>query len=195
MTSHLEAFLDAMEISRAPIAAQSMGGRIALELALRNPSRVSALALFGSVGLGDVLRSIELVPHLPAPTGPLSALLSQRWMVALGKAFAYGRRAAVQQQDIDAYWAATQFPDCVPALRQALVDFDWRPLTPLQLSQVGVPVVAVFGTRDRTVRPPNAAARVVAMPRGRLVWVRDAGHVVPEEVPAEANEMILGLPG
>lgn len=191
MTDHLAAFFDAVAVERAHVVAQSMGGRIAIELALQAPARVRGLALYGSVGFGVTPRALALVPRLPAPRGALSAFLTQRWMVAMGKGFAYGRRAKVAQADVDAYWSATQFPDCVSALRQALIDFDWRALTLAQCASLRVPTLVVFGTRDRTVRPVNADALTAAVPDGRIVWVRDAGHVVPEEVPDEANAILL----
>ena len=191
MTEHLAAYLDAIGVARAVLVAQSMGGKIAIELALRDAARVRALALFGSVGFGVAPRALPLVPRLPAPRGALSALLTQRWMVAMGKGFAYGRRARVAQADIDAYWATTQFADCVPALRQALIDFDWSELTPEQCAALRVPTLVVFGTRDRTVRPLHAERLTSLVPGARLEWVRDAGHVVPEEVPDESNALLV----
>jgi pimeloyl-ACP methyl ester carboxylesterase len=191
MTAHLAAYFDAAGLSRAPILAQSMGGRIAVEFARLFPSRVAALVLFGSVGFGDVPRMVRLVGRLPAPRGALSALLSQRWMVAFAKAFAYGRRARPSQEDIDAYWSATQFPDTIPAVRQALIDFDWRLLTPELCAQITAPALVAFGTRDRTVRPTTAARLVDAMPHGTLRWIRDAGHVANEEAPDEVNAFVV----
>lgn len=191
MTDHVAAYCDAIGVARAAFAGQSTGGRIAIELAFRDPQRVSGLALYGSVGFGVAPRALPLVPRLPAPRGALSALLTQRWLVAMSKGFAYGRRARVAQADIDAYWAATQFPDCVPALRQVLIDFDWRELTPEQCAALRVPTLVVFGTRDRTVRPLHAERLTAAVPDARLRWVRDAGHVVPEEVADESNALLV----
>jgi pimeloyl-ACP methyl ester carboxylesterase len=191
MTSHVAALFDALGVPSACLVAQSMGGRIAVELARTAPSRVRALAVFGSVGFGEVPPMVSLVPYLPAPRGALSTLLVRRWMVALSKAFAYGRRASVAQADVDAYWAATQFPDFLAAMRQVMIEFDWRSLTPDALAEVTAPALVVFGTRDRTVRPVRAEPLVHALSRGRLYWVRDAGHVANEEAPDEVNPLLV----
>ncbi len=191
MTAHLAALFEALRVDRATVVGQSMGGRIAVELARTQPQRVRALALFGSVGFGEVPSTVSLAPYLPAPRGALSTLLVQRWMVALSKGFAYGNRHAVAQEDIDAYWAATQFPDFLSAMRQALIDFDWRPLTPAVASCITMPTLVVFGTRDRTVRPVHAEALTRVLPHGRLHWIRDAGHVANEEAPAEVNPLLV----
>jgi pimeloyl-ACP methyl ester carboxylesterase len=50
--SFIAAFLDALDIERAWIVGNSLGGLIALRLALSDPARVSALGLVGSAGLG-----------------------------------------------------------------------------------------------------------------------------------------------
>jgi pimeloyl-ACP methyl ester carboxylesterase len=191
LTQHLAATFDALAIQRAAVAGQSMGGRIAVELALTQPDRVRSLVLFGSVGFGEVPATVSLAPYLPAPRGALSTLLVQRWMVALSKAFAYGRRSSVAQDDVDAYWATTQFPDFLAAIRQALIDFDWRPLTPRCVARLAAPTLVVFGTRDRTVRPVHAEELVRSLPRGTLRWIRDAGHVANEEAADEVNPLLV----
>lgn len=191
MSDHLRALFGALDIARAPVVAQSMGGRIAIELALRHPSIVSALALFGSVGIGETTAFAAIANRLPAPRTPLTTVLTQRWIVALGKAYSYGRRGTIAEEDIDAYWATTQFPDFVPALHRALRDFDWRPLSPETLARLTMPAVVFFGTRDRMVRTRGVSERVAALPRGRLHLVRDAGHVANEEAAGEVNTLLV----
>lgn len=191
MTAHLHGVFDVLGVTRGAIVAQSMGGRVATEFALREPARVASLALFGSVGFGDVPATVALTPYLPAPRGPLTTVLVQRWMVALSKAWAYGRRTPVLREDIDAYWAPTQFPDFVPAMHQALVEFDWRPLPESTIARIAAPTLVVFGTRDRTVRPHRAAERTAALPHGALYMVTDAGHVANEEAPDEVNPVLV----
>ena len=48
----LSAFLDAMEFERAALVGNSLGGLVSLRLALSEPSRISALGLVASAGLG-----------------------------------------------------------------------------------------------------------------------------------------------
>jgi len=191
MVDYVLAAMDTLGLAASPVVGQSMGGRIAAELAIRHPERVVSLVLFGAVGFGDAPAVASLAPRLPGPTGSLTTLLSQRWIVALGKAYSYGCRAAIAQEDIDAYWAATQFPAFVPALHRVLAEFDWRALTPAQLSAIRAPTLVVFGTRDRMVSPRRVASRVAALRDGRLHLVQDAGHVANEEAPDEVNPLLV----
>lgn len=191
MTRHLAAVFDALRISVAHLVGQSMGGRISLQFAHDHAARVRSLTLFGSVGFGVVPNVVRLAPFVPAPP----ANLVQRWMIELGESFVYGRRARVDQSFIDAYWAPTQFPDFPAAVRQALIEFDWAPVTPEFLAGLTMPVLAFFGTRDRVVRPIHAEALVPSIPLGRLHWVRDVGHVANEEAYDEVAPIMLEFIG
>ena len=51
-TSFISRYLDALGIERAAVAGNSLGGLVALRLALAEPERVSALGLIDSAGLG-----------------------------------------------------------------------------------------------------------------------------------------------
>src|ERR687889_2003049 len=61
----LAGFLDALGIERAAIAGNSLGGLVALRLALSDPARVSALCLVDSAGLGRTVTYALRAPTLP----------------------------------------------------------------------------------------------------------------------------------
>lgn len=51
-TDHVWAFLDALGISETAIVGNSLGGRIALQMATDHPERISRMVLMGSPGVG-----------------------------------------------------------------------------------------------------------------------------------------------
>ncbi len=51
-TDHVWAFLDAHGITRTAIVGNSLGGRIALQMATDDPERISSMVLMGSPGVG-----------------------------------------------------------------------------------------------------------------------------------------------
>jgi pimeloyl-ACP methyl ester carboxylesterase len=195
LTAHGLTVLDALGVARAALVAQSMGGRIATEMARRAPERVSHLVLFGSVGFGDIPGPTPLAGLLPVPmrlpAGLRPAALVRPWMLQVAKTLAYGTRGTFTDEDVAAYWEASQRPGMIEALWQALAEFRWEALDDAALASVTVPTLVVFGTKDRTVRPRGAAERVARLPQGRLVWVQDAGHVACEEAADESNALIL----
>jgi 2-hydroxymuconate-semialdehyde hydrolase/2-hydroxy-6-oxo-octa-2,4-dienoate hydrolase len=54
-TDHMWAFLDAQGIEKAAIVGNSLGGRIALQMATDRPERISRMVLMGSPGVGMTL--------------------------------------------------------------------------------------------------------------------------------------------
>ncbi len=189
LVDDVAALFDALELERPAVVAQSMGGRIALELARRH--RVARLALFGPVGFGTVSSARDFAPFLPSVPGALAAMLIPRELVELIQRRVYGKVGWFTERDIDEYWAPTQFPGVVQASMQMLREFDWEPLAPPALAQIPTPTLVVFGTLDGTVRPTNAQQLVSAMPHGRLEWIEGGGHVVMEEVPEAVNSLLL----
>ncbi len=185
--SHIVALLDALGIARAPIVAQSMGGRIAVDVARREPRRVSKLALYGAVGFGEVPPAQAFAPFIPKLPGDLPSLLVTRRTVDIVQRRVHGKLGWFTDRDTDEYWAPTQFPDVVRAQLQMLVEFDWAPLTPAVLASIAAPTMVVFGTEDKTVRPGPAARLVAAMPNAQLRWIEGGGHVVMEETPDLVN--------
>jgi 2-hydroxymuconate-semialdehyde hydrolase/2-hydroxy-6-oxo-octa-2,4-dienoate hydrolase len=62
-TDHVWAFLDAHDIARTAIVGNSLGGRIALQMATDHPERISRMVLMGAPGVGmsltDGLRALR----------------------------------------------------------------------------------------------------------------------------------------
>jgi epoxide hydrolase 4 len=191
LADDLAALLDLLGLERTAVVAQSMSGRIALELARRH--RVTRLALFGPVGFGEISPAHELAPLLPALPGALAAMLVPRELVELVQRRVYGKIGWFTERDIDEYWAPTQFPGVVRASLQMLSEFDWEPLALSAVAEILTPTMVVFGTLDGTVKPIQAEQLVHAMPHGKLEWIEGGGHVVMEEVPETTNRLILGF--
>lgn len=180
--------LDALGLDRAPIVAQSMGGRIAIEVALAG--RATRLALFGPVGFGEVRSERVLAPLIPDIPGTLAAQLFPRRAVEVVQRRVYGKLGWFTERDIDEYWAPSQFPHVLRAQIQMLREFSWGPLDEATLARCTTPTLVVFGTSDRTVKPVHAMRLVAAMPDARLELIEGGGHVVMEEVPDRVNALL-----
>jgi pimeloyl-ACP methyl ester carboxylesterase len=189
LADDITALMDALGLKRAAVVAQSMAGKIGVELARRD--RVTRLALFAPVGFGNVPTTQEIGSYLPVIPGALAALLVPREVVELIQRRVYGKIGWFTERDVDEYWAPTQFPGVVQAAMQMLREFDWHRLKPEALAEIEAPTMVVFGTLDATVKPVNVEQLVGAMPHGRLEWIEGGGHVVMEEVPEHVNRLLL----
>jgi pimeloyl-ACP methyl ester carboxylesterase len=187
----LDALFQALTIGRAPLVGHSMGGGVALRYALERPERVDALALINPTELVPI-PALQLVRVLPRPV--LEALgervVSRRLSKLVLEHIAYGDASRVTPRDVDEYWAPTQIPGFVRALRRTATEFDWRPISDEQARSLKVPATVVLGTWDRLVRNARPAALRLA---GAHVHEVEGGHCVHEERPREVYNIISGL--
>jgi len=191
MVAHVLQILDALGVGRTAIVGHSMGGALALDVAMRLPERVSRVALLDSVGLGvaPIIRVVRAIT--PGVVTPLLRSLVRRWAVSLVLRFAYGKLGGFSSRDVDEYWAPTQFRESILAARAMAHEFDWSPQPVERLAALRIPTLVVFGTRDRLVTARSAQRRVRALPQARLELIAGAGHVTPEEAPERVNAVLL----
>lgn len=202
MVFHVQEIAAALGLDRFALVAQSMAGRIAIELALAMPDRVSRLALISPVALGRV-RLIRLGRLSARPLfDPLAGLAKWRRLYQVALETAYGALGAVEPHEVDEYWAQSQFPGYIAAARSLLGHFDWDDAAP-RVAALAVPVTVFRGTRDRIVaanaRKVAAAARLTMRKTTdpatgalrELVILEGAGHALNEEAPAALNAALL----
>lgn len=202
MVAHVQEIAAALGLDRFALVAQSMAGRIAIELALALPDRVSRLALISPVALGRV-RLIRLGRLSARPLfDPLAGLAKWRRLYQLALETAYGALGAVEPGDVDEYWAQSQFTGYIAAARSLLGHFDWDDAAP-RVAALAVPVTVFRGTRDRIVAADAkkvAAGARLAMRKmtdpatgalRELLILDGAGHALNEEAPEALNAALL----
>jgi len=177
----LVALLDALELERAALVGQSMGGAIALQFALRVPDRVTHLALVNPAGLVPI-GAVTLGRLSPqAVIDGLGRRVIPRWLIAfILRRIAYGDASLVTPADIDEYWAPSQLPGYAHGVRAALREFDWTPLSSSAASSLATRTLVILGDKDRLIHNTTACASRLANSR---VWWTSGGHCVHEEHP------------
>jgi len=185
MAANVEALLDRLAVARAHVVGLSLGGCVAIALALDAPARVRSLVLVNAfahlrpAGVRGALRGAgRLALALAAPM-PLVA----RYVA--GEAFPRAEHAALRTAAM-ARLAANSRRHYLACLA-ALVRFDVRD----RLAAIRCPTLVVAGDSDATV--PLAAKDAVArtIPGARLTVVRDSGHVTPCDAAAAFNRLLL----
>ena len=186
------AFVDALGIGPATFVGNSLGGLIALRLALSEPARVTALVLVDSAGLGrpvnPVFTSVS-VPGLGEAAIPLWRTRAGAYQRALGRTtllFAHPPRSVPRE------WLAEQYrlarsPGYLEAhltvLRTLVSPLGQREVLVDRLPSLKIPTLVVWGERDR-VFPRSQAKRAVArLQEGSLALIPDCGHMPHVECP------------
>jgi pimeloyl-ACP methyl ester carboxylesterase len=170
LRAHVEAFMDAERVPPAIVIGNSLGGHVALDLALHAPERVRGLVLSGSSGLFE--RSFTRgVPHRPSAAFVREkmtevfhdpAMVTPEWVEAI--------RSRVSQRR----YVMRVLQVSRSARRYNLED---------RLGEIRCPTLLVWGTEDR-VTPRDVAIRFHdRIPSATLRLVPECGHAPMLEHP------------
>jgi pimeloyl-ACP methyl ester carboxylesterase len=194
----VEAAMDAAGLRTAHVAGNSLGGLVALQLGARGRAEsVVAFAPAGGWAPGDeswretlaFQRRLQEQARAAAPHAP--AILST----------AEGRRRATEYittnyEHIPAELLAHQVLGVASArATPALIEHGLRAGWPADAARVECPVRVVWGTADRLLPWPSAAARYRTewLPHADWVELDGVGHCPQLDVPLETAELILGF--
>jgi pimeloyl-ACP methyl ester carboxylesterase len=170
--------LDHLELPQAVIAGHSLGGAVALTLALNAPERVAGLGLVGSGArlrvAPDLLASLEA--NFEATVGEIINRVFGPNVPAPLKRLAHVRMLAVDPQVLRADWLACN-------------TFDVRD----RLAEITVPAMVITGTADQMTPEKHARRLAEGLPRAELCLVEGAGHMVMLEQPQAVAQALLTL--
>jgi pimeloyl-ACP methyl ester carboxylesterase len=186
------AFVDALDIGRATFVGNSLGGLVALRLALSEPERAGALVLVDSAGLGRAVNPAFTSVNVPG----LGEAALPFWRTPVGAyQRAWGRTAllfAHPPGSVPREWVAEQcrlalspgYLEAHLAVLRTQVGFGGqREVLVDQLPLLEIPTLVVWGAGDRVF--PESQARVAAarLQEGSLAVVPDCGHMPHVECP------------
>lgn len=184
-------FLTALEIERAVLVGNSLGGLVALRLALSRPEQVPGLVLVDSSGLG-----YSVTPLLSQLTVPLYGELATTWCrTPLGaKQRSWGRAALffANPMKAPAAWLEDQermalLPGYMEAtlssLRAQLNVIGQREVLLDSLPQLNMPTLVVWGADDKIFPKEQAQAAVSRLKQGHLALIPNCGHLPQVERP------------
>lgn len=171
----LVSFLDALGLSDVVIMGHSMGGAVALEMALAHPDRVRGLVL---VGTGARLRVAPVV---------LQGILEDfEGAVGLIGEWAYGPDAPADLRHLGQRLMAATSPEVMYGDFLACDAFDVMD----RLGEVRIPTLVITGTADRLTPVKYGSFLAQHIPGAQLVLVENAGHMVMLERPQEVGETV-----
>ena len=188
------AFMDAKGVERASIIGSSLGGHVAILIALDHPERVSKLVLMGTVGAWP---DPDLIQHLGLQLlwwdFMVADVLRWRWpriyshMVKHNRPFAEEiyRYELALRADWKRYYPQGR------AASQTLKSLMYASCRE-RLGEVTCPALLVWGEEDEIHSPRGTAVYFREhLPDSRLVVVPDAAHEVMVDQPEVFNQVVL----
>jgi pimeloyl-ACP methyl ester carboxylesterase len=155
--------MDALDLERAVVVGCSMGGDVALNLALLRPDRVAGLALIGPGGL-----AARVGGRLAHTASWLGAQLPDPVLDALTR-------------------IANRFARATLAPGRLVNDLSGV------VERIAVPALFVHGERDGLVAPEDSLRAAAVMPHARVVLLADTGHWAQLERPERFAEALQEL--
>ena len=185
-------YVDALGIGRATFVGNSLGGLVAFRLALSEPTRVTALVLVDSAGLGCAVNPAFTSVNVPL----LGEAAIPFWRTAVGAyQRAWGRTAllfAHPPGSVPREWLAEQcrlarspgYLEAHLTVLRALVDpGGQREVLVVRLPLLEIPTLIVWGARDRVFPESQAKDAAARLRRGSLAVIPDCGHLPHVECP------------
>jgi len=195
-------FMDALEVDRAHIVGLSMGGQVALTLALAHPERLDRLVLFSPAGIetftdeqGGALKSVY-TPRaiLAAPEAALQQNIAMNFSTYDSTRFGW---LLEQRLALSALPDAEAYAEANARSVAGMVD---GPVAH-RLDEIAAPTLVLYGADDALIPNPmlnphlttadvaeDAAERI---PNATLHLIKDAGHLPQLEQPEVANRHLL----
>jgi pimeloyl-ACP methyl ester carboxylesterase len=177
--------LDHLNIDRAILCGNSMGGEISLNAAVRHPDRVSALILVDSAGVtvsggGSVTPGVAQWPVI----GPVIAALAltSDSLVRDGLRQCFYDKSLVTDEQVAAYYRPLKTRDGQHAAYLARTQGPINPIEP-EINKIWQPTLIIWGAEDELI-PLEAGRRLNSLIAGsRLVVFDKCGHVPQAEMP------------
>jgi 3-oxoadipate enol-lactonase len=184
-------------VERSAVVGHSLGGLLALRLAVRRPELVRAIVLAASAGIRSATREAERYLAIAAFLRPATRYSRHRRAIASSRflrnlVFGYfgaSDPAAMPEGAVHGFLAPLRTHTDTATARRALVRDDPR----IDLERVQCPVLVLWGARDNQVTVTDAFEYARRL-RAPLRMIADCGHLLIGERPdacADAIEEFL----
>lgn len=186
----VKAFMEAHDIPSAHLIGSSMGGGLALCLALDHPQHVRSLTLISALGYPfDLPMHISLTKHL----GPLWVPFVGPLIIRAGlKQIVFDAKAVTDEQ-VEAYSLPYRLPGGANASWLTLKQFDKQKLVDLsnRFEALFQPLLVIWGDHDSLIPITHYEKFIHDFPSADRLLISNCGHIPQEEKPELVVEAIV----
>ena len=186
--------MDALQLPRAAIGGNSLGGEVAWRAVSLAPQRFAQLILVDATGYTFTPDEIPLglrIARVPV-LNRMTEYLLPRAAVAASLRSVYGDPARINDELIDRYFELTLREGNRHALGLRLQQLEMG-LHAERIKQLTLPTLVLWGGRDRLVPPANGQRFAADIRGAKLVVFDTLGHVPQEEDPARTVAVVANF--
>ncbi len=179
----VDQFMERLGILRAPVFGHSMGGTVALSLALEQPDKIPKVAVVGSPIDGRSL-------HLFLKMGGVGWIARFIWRfpillnVVIRMVLVYDTDKVKKMILHDVSQTSTE------SFFRSIGDLHHTDLRP-RIPHIRIPALGVFGERDIIVNPGQSRVLAGGVPHARVIMFKQSGHFPMLDEPDSFNEALL----
>ncbi len=199
----LREFMDGLGIDSAVVVGHSMGGQIAMTLALQNPERVAGLVLVAPAGFEPFSETEkQLIRPFVTPDQIRDSTPQQIRENFARSFYRMPPEAGFMVEDRLRLRGARDFPAYCRAVAQSVYGMLEQPVLD-RLAEITQPTLIIFGENDGLIPNPYihagmstagiARAGHQRIPGSQLRLLPECGHFVQFEHPGEVNAAIAAL--
>lgn len=191
----LREVLDARGIGAAVLVGNSLGGSVALRFCALHPERVRGLVLISPAAYPEGGWTGNFLWERPGLSASLLRAAPARLLAQLALTMNFGDASRITAEDVNIYAAAAARPGTIAAFieqqRQVMpspVEIEaWL----REYATVAVPVLVLWGTRDRILDPALGERLCRDLPVAELVPLPGIGHAAQLEAPELVAQQVL----
>ncbi len=194
----LRDLLDELEVDRATVIGQSLGGGIAMQFAYQHRDYCERLALIGSGGLGPDLSPVLRILSAPGAELVLPVVAPQPVLNVGNKLRSWLTAAGIQAPRAGQMWQAysslsdSQTRQAFLRTLRSVVDYRGQAVSALNKLHLtaGMPTVLIWGDQDRIIPVSHAYAAHDALAGSRLEVLEGVGHYPHVEAPTAVADIL-----
>ena len=198
-TDFLKRFIRSLGLERLHLLGFSLGGQIALSVALRHPAHLGRLVLASCAGLG-LARDWNILGKMASHFSGLHMRLrretrSRRRLIRQALRFVVDDPKTISEELVDGIVSEASNPDFGRAWRSYLrQELDWQGFRSDftgRLPEIQHRTLLIHGARDRLIPVRFAEEAQRKIPDSKLVILQHCGHWPPREKPGEFVEAVV----
>ncbi len=195
---YLDRALTALHVTSATIVGVDLGGAVAMRLAATCAERVDRLILVNPIGLDQIpAGDVQTLQHSTARFAfrVSHGILGAAPLIGDLLRNSVARPEHMPDALVARYLAPYVGQEGLEHLYLLARSIDEEDMDDIDLTQLDLPTLIVWGDQDRFVPPKFADKLSDTIPGSRLTRLATAGRLVPEEAPDALASMILDFAG